>query len=274
MEMQVRKEIIMNNKSMNTAKKAKNDEFYTLYETVQNELVHYKEYLRGKVIYCNCDMPSSNFVRFLNDVKEEWGIKDIWHTSIQEGYSFDSDYSIELLKKCDVVITNPPFSLFRSYINLLFEYDKDFLIIGNALQISYKPIFYKIKDNIVNIGISIRKGRTWFSLDGKLKMVNVRWYTNIKPDVEYEPPFLHTDIEEYEYDYFDDTDIINVPSYKLIPEGYKGIMGVPITFIDKLNRKQFEIIGFCSNGYYYGDVPCYPIVDGESIFARLLIRRL
>lgn len=264
----------MDNKSLHAAKSRKNDEFYTLYETVQNELVHYKEYLRGKVIYCNCDMPSSNFVRFLNDVKEDWGIKDIWHTSIQEGYSFDSEYSLDLLKKCDIVITNPPFSLARKFFDLLFEYDKDFLIIGNVLQIGYKPVFYKIKDSIMNIGISIRKGRTKFLLGDELKEVNVRWYTNIKPDVEYEPPFLHTGIEEYEYDLFDDTDIINVPSFKLIPEGYKGIMGVPITFIDKLNRRQFEIVGYCASGYYYGDVPCYASVFGYRVFARLLIRRL
>lgn len=137
----------MSNASMITAKKAKNDEFYTQYCTIEKELVYYKDYIKGKVIYCNCDTQESNFVKFLNDVKQSWGIKEVWHTSIQEGYPFDSDYSIDLLKKCDIVITNPPFSLFKQYIDLLFKYNKDFLIIGNVVSVNYESVFYKFKNN-------------------------------------------------------------------------------------------------------------------------------
>lgn len=84
----------MSNANMITAKSKKNDEFYTQYCTIEKELVYYKDYLKGKVVYCNCDTQESNFVKFLNDVKSSWGIREVWHTSIQEGYSFDSDYSI------------------------------------------------------------------------------------------------------------------------------------------------------------------------------------
>ncbi len=263
----------MANVHLNSARKVKNDEFYTQYCTVENELVHYKDYLRGKIIYCNCDMPSSNFVKFLNEVKEDWQIKDVWHTSIQEGYSFDSEYSLDLLSKCDVVITNPPFSLARQFFDLLFEYNKDFLIIASAIQINYKPLFYKIMNNDINIGLTIHTGKTKFLCDNVLKEVNVRWFTNIKPDIECEPPFIQTGVVDYEYEFFDDTDIINVPSYKLIPDNYTGIMGVPITCLDKLNRKQFEIVGYSAANYYYGNIPCYARVDGYAVFARLLIRR-
>lgn len=174
MEMQVKKGFIIANTNMITAKKAKNDEFYTQYCTIEKELIHYKDYLKGKIVYCNCDMPSSNFVRFLNDVKEEWGIKDIWHTSIQEGYSFDCDYSIELLKKCDIVITNPPFSLARKFFGLLFEYDKDFLIIGNVVAVNYEDVFYKFKDNALHYGVTIHNGHTKFiTPEGCLKEVSV-----------------------------------------------------------------------------------------------------
>ena len=95
----------MSNENLRTAKRVKNNEFYTRYQDIENELVHYKEQFRDKIIYCNCDTPESNFVKFLNDVKEEWGIKDVWHTSLDEGYSYDSEYALDLLAKCDIVVT-------------------------------------------------------------------------------------------------------------------------------------------------------------------------
>lgn len=262
----------MSNTSMITAKKAKNDEFYTQYCTIEKELVYYKDYLKGKVIYCNCDTQESNFVKFLNDVKQSWGIKDVWHTSIQEGYPFDSDYSIDLLKKCDVVITNPPFSLFKQYIDLLFKYNKDFLIIGNVVAINYENVFYKFKDNELHYGVTIHNGHTKFiTQEGCLKEVSVRWYTNMKANIEL--PFLqYKGVDEYEY--FDNTDIINVNRISEIPCEYKGIIGVPTTFLDKYNNKQFEILGLCTPSRYYGDIPCYSIVDGNKLYARLLVRRL
>ena len=163
---------------MITAKSKKNDEFYTKYCTIEKELVYYKDYLKGKIVYCNCDKPESNFVKFLNNVKSSWGIREVWHKSIQEGYSID------LLKKCDVVITNPPFSLFKQYIDLLFKYNKDFLVIGNVVAVNYENVFYQFKSNELHYGVTIHNGHTKFIT----KKVSVRWYTNIETNVEL--PFL------------------------------------------------------------------------------------
>lgn len=262
----------MANTGMVNAKKAKNDEYYTQYSTIERELIYYKDYLRGKIVYCNCDTPDSNFVKFLNDVKQSWDIAEVWHTSLNEGYPFDSDYAIDLLKKCDVVISNPPFSLFNQYISLLFEYNKDFLIIGNVVAVNYEEMFYRIKDNAVRYGVTIHSGHTKFIIpDGSLKEVSVRWYTNI--DCGIELPFLQSS-GVAEYDFFDDTDIINVDKTAEIPCDYDGIMGVPTTFLDKYNPKQFEILGLAMHNRYFGDVPCYTVVGGYKLFARLLIRRL
>ena len=119
---------------------------------IEKELVYYKDYLKGKIVYCNCDKQESNFVKFLNNVKISWGIREVLHTSIQEGYSFDSDYSIDLLKKCDIVITNPPFSLFREFVSTLIEYKKDLRIDKSTIskakkitRLNFESILYQYK---------------------------------------------------------------------------------------------------------------------------------
>lgn len=170
-----------NNSNLHTAKNIKDDEFYTQYEDIKKELVNYKEYLKGKIIYCNCDMPESNFIKFLNDVKDEWKIKEIYHTSIQEGIDFRSDESIDILKRSDVVISNPPFSLFRQYISQLMEYKKKFLIIGNKNAITYKEFFPLLKDDKVWIGYN--NVHNFVRPDGSIKKFgNVGWFTNLPVD--------------------------------------------------------------------------------------------
>lgn len=172
------------NKNLTQAKKAKNDEFYTLISDVEKELKHYKSQFEGKVVYCNCDDPEeSNFWKFFELNFEEYKLKklisthydaekptyklelsadidgdgkitkgDIVKTPLKQNGDFRSEESINLLKESDIVCTNPPFSLFREYVAQLIKYKKKFLIIGNQNAITYKEIFPLIKDNKIWLG--------------------------------------------------------------------------------------------------------------------------
>lgn len=172
----------MSNENLRRAKATKNDEFYTLRSDIEAELSHYKDYLIGKIIYCNCDTPESNFVKFLNEVKDEWGIKDVWHTSLDEGISFDSDYAKEILAKCDVVIKNPPFSLTRPrFVPMLDESGKKFLFIGNLNMATMKEIFPLIRDGRLWTGYTHPK--EFIQPDGTYKKFgNCLWWTNLPVD--------------------------------------------------------------------------------------------
>lgn len=218
-----------NNSNLHTAKNIKDDEFYTQYEDIKKELVNYKEYLKGKTIYCNCDMPESNFIKFLNDVKDEWKIKEIYHTSIQEGIDFRSDESIDILKRSDIVISNPPFSLFRQYISQLMEYKKKFLIIGNKNAITYKEFFPLLKNDKVWIGYN--NVHNFVRPDGSIKKFgNVGWFTNLPVDKKvslqltaryYENDGITPKPESTEkYKKYDNYDAINVDRLADIPCDY------------------------------------------------------
>lgn len=218
-----------NNSNLHKAKNAKDDEFYTSYEDIKKELLNYKEYLSGKNIYCNCDSPESNFVKFLNDVKDKWGIKEIYHTSIQEGVDFRSDESIEILKKSDIVISNPPFSLWREYIPQLMEYNKKFLVIGNKNCITYKEFFPLIKDNKVWIGYN--NVHNFTRPDGSIKKFgNVGWFTNLpvnkKVKLELTARYYEDDgvtprpESATKYPKYDNYDAINVDKLADIPCDY------------------------------------------------------
>ena len=192
------------NNNLHTAKATKNDEFYTQLEDIENELKYYKDYFKGKVVYCNCDgflnEEKSNFFVYFSLNYEVFGLKglictkynpngkgrkyeyygdlngnnypdeeEIFTSDLEGDGDFRSEECIELLKKCDIVCTNPPFSLFRQYVAQLFEYKKDFLIIGNKNSISYKEIFPLIKENKMWVGCRSFSGGMWFNiLDEKL----------------------------------------------------------------------------------------------------------
>lgn len=241
------------NNNLNTAKRNKDDEYYTLYETVSNELVHYKDYLNGKIIYCNCDTADSNFVKFLNEVKEEWGIKEVIHTSIQEGVDFRSDESIEILKKCDVVISNPPFSLAREYYKQILEYGKDYIIIVNLNFFTINFVFDEINNERAFLGKSIKNGKIHFlRQDGSIKQVTALFLQSFKyfdkPDFSF-----YCSEDDEEYDYFDDTDILNVDKTREIPELYDVVMAVPISFLFiAYNNRQFKLLGLLKDGSIYG----------------------
>jgi hypothetical protein len=166
---------------------------------------------------------------------------------------------IELLKQADIVVTNPPFSLFREYIGQLMEYEKKFLIIGNINVVTYKEVFPLIKENLVWLGPSITSGDRKFNVpddyplnasgcgidtDGRryIRVKGVRWFTNLDHNKRHEEIDLVCHYSSEEYPLYDNYNAINVGKTSDIPFDYEGIMGVPITFLDKYNPDQFEII--------------------------------
>ncbi len=203
---------------------------------------------------------------------------------------FRSPECVELLKQADIVVTNPPFSLFREYVAQLMEYGKKFLILGNMNAITYKEIFPLIKEGKMWYGVSISSGDRAFYVpddyelnaagcgideDGRrfIRIKGVRWFTNLEHYKRHEPLFLYREYNEKDYPKYDNYDAINVDKTEYIPKDYFGVMGVPITFLDKYCPEQFEILGI---DRYIEDNPRYGhrfTINGKEIYARILIRR-
>lgn len=207
-----------------------------------------------------------------------------WSPLKGEG-DFRSEESIELLKQADIVVTNPPFSLFREYIAQLVEYDKKFLIIGNVNSITYKECFKLIKDNKMWLGASIHSGDREFQVpddyplnaassridsDGKkyIRVKGVRWFTNLDYEERHEDLVLYKKYIPKEYPKYDNYDGINVDKTADIPIDYDGAIGVPITFLDKYNPAQFEIIKFRK-----GDDDKDLVINGKSPYFRIIIKK-
>jgi len=174
---------------------------------------------------------------------------------------FRSKESIGLLKQADIVVTNPPFSLFREYVAQLIEYDKKFIIIGHQNALTYKEIFPLIKENKLWLGFGFKGSAAHFinkhyedyatagdHKDGMIRVSGVVWYTNLDIAKRHEDLILYKQYSPDEYLTYDNYDAINVDKTKDIPLDYKGIMGVPITFMNKYNPEQFEILGTSDNG--------------------------
>ena len=342
------------NRNLNEAAKAKKDKFYTQLDDIAEELRHYQDFFKGKIVLCNCDDPiESNFFQYFalmfnalelkklivtsyadspiagkeinlfpdgktayklevdelkdwnGDTAEDWndikfaiesGIYKKTRLEGDEKYcagDFRSKELIALLKQADVVVTNPPFSVFREYVAQLIEYDKKFLIIGNVNAITYKEIFPLIMQNKIWLGYGFNGGNAYFSLPkgvykdfvdgvfdsetGLVKFRNVHWYTNIETPKRFWDIPLYKKYSPEENPHYDNYDAIEVSKTAEIPEDYFGVMGVPITFLDKYNPNQFEILG-CT--YSYGDCGCHKDgtswgakINGKDIYKRLFIRR-
>jgi hypothetical protein len=210
-------------------------------------------------------------------------------TRLKGDGDFRSKECIELLKQADIVVTNPPFSLFREYVAQLIESGKKFLIIGNVNAVSYKEIFKLIKDNKLWLGASIHSGDREFAVpdsypitaagyrvddNGKkfIRVKGVRWVTNMDYHERHKDLVLNkTYLPEY-YPKYDNYDAINVDKTGDIPCDYTGAMGVPITFLDKYNPEQFEILGQMATTKVDEFNHGYPYVNGEKIYARILIK--
>ena len=325
----------MSNTNLKTAKKSKNDEFYTLMEDIEKEMRYYKDFFKGKVVYCNCDdARESNFFKYFSLNFEFLGLKKLITTGykadgkgvvlVYEGDKngnrrvdneeiivnelngdgdFRSEECIEYLKQADVVVTNPPFSLFRQYVKQLMDYGKKFIIIGNQNAIICKEIFPYIKNNQLWLGMSMNGSNRWFvapdsyevkenaagyKLDEKgrkMFFVNgVTWFTNIENKRRNEKLDLYKRYSFEDYPKYENFDAIYVNRVDEIPIDYDGVMGVPITFLYKYNPKQFEILDLI-NRYmifdYFGvneevrkkHSHCAN-VNGKSTYARILIKKI
>ena len=315
----------MSNADLITAKKNKRDEFYTQLVDIENELKHYKEHFRNKVILCNCDDPRiSNFFHYFSYNYDHLGLKKLMttcyknqdvdlfsrhdsETAIHLEYAggrkgnrvpnakeigiqclngdgdFRSTECIDLLEKADIVVTNPPFSLFREYVAQLIEYDKKFIIVGHQNAITYKEIFKLIKDDRLWLGYGFNKGNAFFKTPyirefakgvynaetGLVKFRNVTWFTNLDIEKRHEDLILYKKYygNESEYPKYDNYDGINVNKTKDIPVDYEGAMGVPITFMDKYNPEQFKIVKFRK-----GDDEKDLAINGKYTYFRILIK--
>ncbi len=347
------------NRNLRQAKKAKKDEFYTQLVDIENELKHYKDHFRGKIVYCNCDDPyESNFFKYFAANFKALGLKQLITTSysgspiagtqlplfeieglkpsqpkdaeaykviinevpdfnhdgaisledverllridanvcepLQGDGDFRSPECVELLKQADIVVTNPPFSLFREYVTQLVEYDKKFLIIGNINAVTYKEVFRLIKENKIWLGISIHSGDREFRVpddyplnaagyrvdkDGNkyIRVKGVRWFTNLDYKERHEELVLYKKYNPEEHPKYDNYDAIEVSKTADIPMDYEGVMGVPITFLDKYNPDQFEIIDI--NPHFFSVVeqglpkPSQLKISGrKDPYARVLIK--
>lgn len=297
-----------NNRVLHKARKGKNDEFYTMYEDIEKELIHYDGHFNGKVVYCNCDNPEkSNFTKYFMDNFERLGLKRLISScyikdgkgryAIYDGGTeqqicefegngdFRSDESIELLKQADIVVSNPAFSLFREYIAQLVKYDKKFLVIGNKNGITYKEIFPLFIGNKLRFGHNVPKRFITPSQDGETESTKVfgltRWFTNLENGKVNEELILNRTYNENDYPKFENYNAINVDKVKDIPCDYYDVMAVPVSFIDKYNPKQFEIVGQLNvrcyqdieNGWVGSGGRNMLLINGKTIYKRILIKR-
>ena len=253
----------MSNKNLRKAKKIKNDEFYTFYKDIAKEMKYYKKELEGKVVYLPCDNPKwSNFYKYFKrnykklklkgliatyyDVTNLITTKTIFKDGVEyeEPLNNNGDFFLntEILNECDIVITNPPFSLFRDFIKILNDYNKKYIILGNINAITYKIVYELFFYNKLFLGKT--KTNRFYTPTKKIKCISCYWYTNIK--IKKKMPFLKL-TKKYnpeEYPKYDNYDAINVNKVKDIPYDYDSVMGVPINFLEKMNDKQFQLVGF------------------------------
>lgn len=308
------------NGQLHQSKRAKSDEFYTQYCDIERELQHYPHCFRDKVVYCNCDDPRiSNFFRYFADHFQRLGLKRLIASCYKEPQTdlfsdgasekgfyceyegsqetmkvtqfkgdgdFRSSECVELLRQSDIVVTNPPFSLFRQFVSQIVRYDKQFLIIGNINAITYKEIFDLIQRDKAWLGVNLGRGISGFivpdnyELYGTETCVNGQnhrivatngclWLTNLDYGRRSEELKLTKNYvgNEDKYPKYDNCNGVNVSRTQDIPKDYSGLMGVPITFLHKYNPTQFEIVKFRK-----GDDGKDLRVNGKCPYFRILIR--
>lgn len=281
----------MTKDNLQRAKNVKNDEFYTQIEDVSNELRHYGEHFKDKIVYCNCDDPTwSAFWEYFHLNFSALGLKKLISTHYDKTeptykmeYTGGGDNDIEvgiktplecngdfrnkecldILDEADIVVTNPPFSLFREFVAALMEHEKKFLVIGSKNAITYKEFFPLLKNGDVWIGYN--NPSEFDTPDGSTKKFgNIGWFTNLGIAKHHEKLILRKKYNPEKYPRYDNYDAINVNKISDIPVDYEGVMGVPISIMDKCNPDQFEIIGWAK----------YPTpkINGKATYVRILIR--
>ena len=294
------------NKNQNTiirsARKRNDDEFYTPRETVEAELPHYKGEFRGKRVLCNCDDPAeSEFFAYFKRQFDLFGLDrltGVYHasskffaksedkghyrtitednrgrrTALEGDGDFRSEECLKLMDEADIVVTNPPFSLFHEFVAELMSRDKKFLIIGNMNAIAYRKIFSLIQSNQMWLGVNSASRFPYKRPSNEpMKLGLTCWYTNMPHSRRNEDLDLYKKYNEEEYPKYDNYDAINVDKAKEIPMDYYGEMGVPITFLERYNPKQFEIVGNERTLAAHGEGAFY--LNDERKYARIIIKR-
>ena len=213
--------------------------------------------------------------------------EDIGITHLEGDGDFRSLECIEILKQADIVVTNPPFSLFREYVAHLVEYDKKFVVIGPWNAVTYKEFFSLIRSYRLWLGYGFNAGNAYFAVPpntngyaagvydektGLVKFRNVTWFTNLDHKKRHEALFLYKRYSPDDYPTYDNYNVINVDKVAEIPMDYDGVMGVPITFLDKHNPDQFEILGIANSARWIGH-ECLTLLNGRKVYNRILIRQ-
>ena len=291
---------------LDNAKLNKKDEFYTQMADIAREMVYYSKHFKNKIIYCNCDNPKhSNFWKYFYENFHQLELKGLYatyygesacfchydgkkvkHLKLEGNGDFRSDECTKILSESDIVVTNPPFSLFRQYIKQVTDNNKGFLIISNINAITYKEVFSLIQANKAWLGVNFGRGISGFIVPKEYELYgqeteirnsgeriispnNCMWLTNLDNEKRHKSIDLVKIYKgnESEYPFYDNYIGINVNKTKDIPGDYTGVMGVPITFLNKFNPEQFEIVKFRK-----GDDDKDLRINGKPTYFRILIK--
>lgn len=308
------------NTNLRAAQRLARDEFYTQLTDIERELQHYWAQLRGKTVLCNCDDPgTSQFFVYFRDHFHELGLQRLLASCVSRPElgqkavyarfdgkklsirplkgtgDFRSAECLEILCQADVVVTNPPFSLFREFVPLLENHGKKFLVVGSQNAITYQEIFPLIQKNRLWLGFGFPSAAAHFvnrcytdyaastdHREGMIRVSGVQWFTNL--DVEKRREFLPL-VCRYsprKFPRYENYDAIEVAHAAEIPRDWPGVMGVPITFLTKYNPDQFTILGLAASAKYRpelvgipfkGTENAKPILNGKITYARIFIQK-
>ena len=308
------------NDNLHMSKSGRQDEFYTKLSTIEDELKHYRPYFKDKIVFCNCDDPTwSNFWKFFqlnfyflglkklisthyepdgksykleivgNSQGDQLGIPEYIQTPLEGDGDFRSEECLALLDECDIVVTNPPFSLSKEYIPTMMNSGKKFIVLGNMNHVTFKEIFHYFYEHKLWIGYN--SGHFWFRVpddyeekptDFKIdengvkwrRMGNICWYTNIDIEVRHQPLILYKPYDPAFHRTYDNFDAIHIDKVEDIPFDYYGIMGVPVTYLASHCEEQFEILGKLDGGSANNPLDlAKPMLDGKAKYKRIAIRR-
>ena len=291
---------------LSIARSSKRDEFYTLYEDVKFELDHYIDQFKDKIIYCPCDTKDSAFVKYFLELEAKGLIKELLYTSLRDGVDCLGDVAINNYNRCDIVVTNPPFSLFRQFLELLDKLDKKFIIWGTNNAIMYKVTSSLLVHDRVRLGYIANRTCEFIVPEGyandqaskvykrdddyfvrvpsvtTFTSLNVKRESNLDLTVQYDSMIHHV---------YDNFDAINCNRVQDIPINYDGYIGVPITYLTKHDPTKFRIVGVFNNydeiNLEFGRVTGSqmlldkapwktrgPVIDGKPLYARIIIQRV
>lgn len=302
------------NLKLRKARRIKNDEFYTSYKDIADEFDRneYSEKFKGKFVLCNCnDGENSNFFKYFVLNFHRFGLRKLACASYgfqAHGYvclgetsengnplvrrfplkgdgSYRSPEMLELLRRCDVVVTNPPFSLFRDFMSLINDYEKEYCVLGNLNAVTYKEIFCPLKEGKMSIGFAFNKNMYFKLPDGNRKDVSCAFFTNMKLDKKIKTMEFDKKYDENFYEKYDwMPNVINVKKTCDIPYDYGGVMAVPITYLTYHNPNMFEILDLTNRYCVYDSQGVNEKVravrshccniNGKSTYNRILIKRI